>query len=260
MATFHFPDNLARALSYEAKVLIDLIQKYYDTERVVRILGLDGKEDKVRLKPDMAEPYQETRDDHGEIQQIFNPQVGRYDVTIDTGPSYHTQRQEAAANLTALIQAQPALMQVAGDLFMQAQDFPMADKFAERLAKTLPPGLQDEDEGQPQIPPQLQQQMQQMQQAMQQMQAENAQLKEQQKDKELDIQAKVNIEGSKLQLQRQKLASEREISQFEAETRRMAALKDNITPEAIHGLVIKTMQDILNTPPMDDRTATAPQA
>lgn len=253
MATFHFPDNLARALTYEAKVLIDLIQQYYDTERVVRILGLDGQENKVRLKPDMAEPYQEMKDDHGDIQQIFNPQVGRYDVTIDTGPSYHTQRQETAANLTALIQAQPALMQVAGDLFMQAQDFPLADKFAERLAKTIPPELQDDKEGeQPQIPPQIQQQIQQMQQAIQQMQGENQRLKQDLESKELELQTKVNIEGSKLHLKRQEIKLDALIAQYEAETKRMAAMKENITPGQIERLVVQTMQEIVNTPPMNN--------
>jgi len=39
----------------------------------------------------------------------------------------------------------PALMQVAGDLIMRAQDFPMADQMADRLAKTLPPNLQEQE-------------------------------------------------------------------------------------------------------------------
>ena len=44
VATFHFPDNLRRGLQYEAKVMIDLIQQYYDAKRVVRIMELDGTE------------------------------------------------------------------------------------------------------------------------------------------------------------------------------------------------------------------------
>lgn len=167
-ATFHFPDNLARALRYEAKVLIDLIQKYYDTARVVRILGLDGKEDHAMLHPELQGAYQE-QDVDGEIQKIFNPTVGRYDVVVDTGPAYQTQRQEAFAALTEIAGRNPQLMQVAGDLIMQAADFPMADKLAERLAKTLPPGLQDDKPGQPQVPPEVQQQIEQMTQQLQQL-------------------------------------------------------------------------------------------
>lgn len=166
-ATFHFPDNLARALRYEAKVLIDLIQKYYDTKRVERILGLDGKEESAVLDPELEGAYQERQDHKGEIEKIFNPQVGQYDVTIDTGPSYQTQRQEAAANLNELAAKNPALMQIAGDLIMRAQDFPMADKLADRLAKAVPPQLQDDKPGQQNIPPQVKQQMTQMAQALQ---------------------------------------------------------------------------------------------
>lgn len=169
VATFHFPDNLARALRYEAKVLINLIQKYYDTARVVRILGLDGKEETAHLQPEMGQPYHEQPGEDGEIQRIFNPQVGRYDVVIDTGPAYQTQRQEAFASLSEIAAKNPQLMQVAGDLIMRAADFPMADKLAERLQKTLPPGLQDDKPGQPSIPPEVQQQMQQMQEKMQMM-------------------------------------------------------------------------------------------
>ena len=40
---------------------------------------------------------------------------------------------DAADRLNDLAAKNPALMQVAGDLIMQAQDFPMADKLAERL-------------------------------------------------------------------------------------------------------------------------------
>ena len=160
VATFHFPDNLARALKHEARVLIDLIQKYYDTPRVVRILGLDGSESQAMLHPKAA-GYNEAKSQiDEEVQQIFNPTVGRYDVTIDTGPAYQTQRQEAFAALSEIAAKNPQLMQVAGDLVFRAADFPMADELADRLAKTLPPQLQDK-KGQPEIPPEVQQHLQQ---------------------------------------------------------------------------------------------------
>lgn len=169
IATFHFPDNLARALTYEMRVLIDLIPKVYDTRRVIRILGLDGKEKKAILDPQLQGPYAEAAGEEAkEVQRIFNPLVGRYDVQVDTGPSYHTQRQEASEALTQLAQANPQLMQVAGDIVMRAYDFPMADELAKRLEKTLPPGMK-EQEGQPDLPPEVMQQLQQADQQVQQM-------------------------------------------------------------------------------------------
>ena len=169
IATFHFPDNLSRALTYEMRVLIDLIPRIYDTRRIVRILGLDGKESKAMLEPDMPQPYAETPGQEAdEVNKIFNPLMGRYDVTVDTGPSYHTQRQEASEAMLQLSQANPALMQVAGDIVVRSFDFPMANELAKRLEKTLPPGLK-EDKNAPQLPPEVQAQMQQADQQVQQL-------------------------------------------------------------------------------------------
>jgi len=205
VATFHFPDNLARGLRYEAKVLVDLIRKYYDTKRVVRILGLDGKEESVTLDPRLDGAYQEQETQDAEIKKIFNPLVGEYDVVIDTGPSFQTQRQEAYANLIELAGRNPQLMQVAGDLVMRAADFPMAEKLAERLEKTLPKELRDQKPGQQQLPPEVQQQMAEHEQQIQQLgQALEAasnhaeELEGNQQKAALDAQMKLQAEQAKL--------------------------------------------------------------
>ena len=56
-----------------------------------------------------------------------------YDVVCAAGPSYSTQRQEAAASMQAILQAAPQLMQVAGDLLVKNLDWPGADGLARRL-------------------------------------------------------------------------------------------------------------------------------
>lgn len=233
VATFHFPDNLARGLRYEAKVLVDLIRKYYDTKRVVRILGLDGKEESVTLDPRLDGAYQEQETQDAEIKKIFNPLVGEYDVVIDTGPSFQTQRQEAYANLTELAGRNPQLMQVAGDLVMRAADFPMADKLAERLEKTLPKELRDQKPGQQQLPPEVQQQMQEQEQQIQQLgQALEAasnhaeELEASQAQKELTAQMKLQAEQAKrmsleIELDRTKALGEIKDAQHELEAQSM---------------------------------------
>lgn len=165
-ATFHFPDNVARALHDEAVVVIDLVPRVMDTRQIVRALGIDGKESQVVLDPDLQGAHAEITE--GDIKEVFNPTVGRYDVVIDTGPSYQTQRQEAAAALTELAGKNPALMQIAGDIIMKSYDFPFSEQLAERIKKTIDPKLL-EDGKQPQIPPQVQQKMQGMEQQIQQM-------------------------------------------------------------------------------------------
>jgi hypothetical protein len=122
-ATFHFIDNVARAIKYTGKILVDLIPKIYDTERVVRILGEDGSEKMVKLNPNMEKAYAKERDAMtGKIEEIYNPTVGRYDVAVAVGPSYTTRRQEAFDALIQISQGNPQLMQVAGDLIMKAAD------------------------------------------------------------------------------------------------------------------------------------------
>jgi hypothetical protein len=233
IATFHFPDNLARALKYEAKVVLDLIPKMYDTRRVVRILGLDGKESAAMLDPDMKEPHAEINETgDSEVKEAFNPSVGRYDVAIDTGPSYQTQRQEAADALTSLTQSNPQIMQVAGDIVMRSYDFPMADELATRLAKTLPPGLQ-EHEGKQDVPPQVKQAMQQMGQQMdaltQELQASADKLQELQ-------------EGAELKHQ------ELSVKAYDAETKRIQVLGTAMGPQQVQALVMQTLQAALTTP------------
>lgn len=231
IATFHFPDNLARGLRYEGKILIDLIQKVYDTKRVIRVLGLDGKQKQATLDPQHPIAYSEHDIGEEDISRIFNPSLGQYDVVIDTGPSFQTQRQEAFAALTDLAGRSPALMQVAGDIIMRAADFPMAQELADRLAKTLPPQLQDQKGGAEQQVAQLSQQAQQMQQQMQMMQqqlqetqgklqqAESGQAKSQ-----MEIQAKMQMAEIDAQLQEQRqqreLAAKQEQAQMDYQLKR----------------------------------------
>jgi hypothetical protein len=200
VATFHFIDNIARAIKYTGKILVDLIPKIYDTERVVRILGEDGKDDKVRIDPNQEQAYVERKNLQGEIEEIYNPNVGRYDVTVAVGPSYSTRRQEAFYALNEMASRNPAMMQVAGDLVMKAADFPMAEELAQRFEKTLPPGLADESGQSPEVAA-LKQQLQQMQGQMQALAAEAQKLDE---SKEMERQ-KLLIERYKAETERLKL-------------------------------------------------------
>src|SRR5690606_11188563 len=49
-STFHFQDNMARAIRHTGRILIDLIPKVYNAERIIRILGEDGAASVVPLK------------------------------------------------------------------------------------------------------------------------------------------------------------------------------------------------------------------
>lgn len=154
-ANFHFQDNLAMAIRYTGRILVDLIPKIYTGPRVLRILGEDT------TKHEMV-PVNQPGEFRGE-QVHIDLNAGRYDVAVSMGPSYHSRRQEAAAQMFELVKANPAVGQWAGDLLVESMDIPGGKAIAERLRKMLPPEIRPADEKQP--PPQvLAQQLQQLQQ------------------------------------------------------------------------------------------------
>lgn len=153
-ATYHFIEHLGQALRYTGKILVDLIPKLYDTERVLKILGMDGEQSTVLLDPNapdahapamnpqtgqpMPQPDQDGYDPQ-QIARIFNPNVGTYEVIADMGPAYATKRQEAFNAMTQVIQGNAGLMPIVGDLMFKSADFPLADEIAERLKRMVPP-------------------------------------------------------------------------------------------------------------------------
>lgn len=160
--TFHYSSNLARSVAQCGRILVDWIPKIYDTAQIMRIIGDDETVDHVQIDPSQPQAKTEQQTEQGEIQKIYNLSVGRYDVVCDVGPSYATKRQESADSMINLIQSYPAIMQLAGDLMIKNLDWPGAEKISERLAKMLPPQLQEQPEGQDPQMQQAQQQMHQM--------------------------------------------------------------------------------------------------
>ena len=155
LTNFDYYDNLTRSIAHTGKIILDLIPKIYDSERVLRIIGDDGKPELVTLNERTA------------VGKVLNDvTVGEYDVVMETGPGYNSKRQEAVDSMMGMLAADPSLMQTAGDLIFRNMDFPGADIIADRLA-TLNP-LSQVDEKSP-IPPQVQMQLAQSQQQIQQM-------------------------------------------------------------------------------------------
>lgn len=146
VGTFHYIDNLSRSIRHVGRILVDLIPKIYDTRRVARILGEDNSPDTVTLDPNSPQAVMEITDDQQAIRKIYNPNIGRYDVVVTVGPSFTTKRQEAAEAMNLVLQGNPGLWQVAGDLFVRNLDWPGADDLAKRLKKMVPPNLLEEDE------------------------------------------------------------------------------------------------------------------
>jgi hypothetical protein len=127
---FEFIDNLTRAIQFTGKILVDLIPKIYDTERTIRLLGPDGRTQQADINKYMV-------DENGGRVLVNDITVGKYDVYVTVGPSYTTQRQEAAEAMMQIIQAVPDLMMVAGDLVFKNSDWPGAEEISDRLRQNI---------------------------------------------------------------------------------------------------------------------------
>lgn len=165
LGTVIYHDNLNRAIEECGRVMCDVIPYFYDTPRVVKIMGEEGAEELAFINnPD---------DPESDIT------VGKYSVTVTTGPSYATKRVEAVEVLTSLVNSAPEPMSLGLDLIVDNMDLPGAEKLAKRLRKALPPQFQDPAD----MTPEEQEQMAAAQQAAQQeaqmaQMAAEAQLKE----------------------------------------------------------------------------------
>jgi hypothetical protein len=145
LSNFHFYDNMTRSIRHTGKIILDLIPKIYDTQRVMRIIGTDGQ-------PDMT-----TINEKSEIGEVLNDvTVGEYDVVMDSGPGFQSRRQQAVESMMPLLQGSTELFNIAGDLVFRNMDFPGADVIADRLAAMNPLAQIDEKSD---IPPQVQMQL-----------------------------------------------------------------------------------------------------
>ena len=237
VGTYHYGDNLARGVRHIVRQLVDLIPKIYDTQRVARIIGLDGETSMVKIDPMQQEPVKKIMQDDIVIDKIYNPNVGKYDVVVATGPGYATKRQEALEAMAQLLQGNPSLWAVAGDLFVKNMDWPGAQEMAKRFAKTIDPKLMEDGDKSPELQ-MAEQQMQAMGQEMEQMH-----------------QMIQNV-GKSIEVQEQQRKDfEAEVKMYEAETKRIAAVQAGMTEQQIQdiamGVVAAAMesQDMMNQMP-----------
>lgn len=152
-SNFNYIDNEGRSVRYLGVILLDLVPKIYDAPRVVRIIHADQSTEVIKINQPTGK-----KDLMTGVEKIYDVRTGKYDVTVDIGPSFATKRIENADAMQTMAQSYPPLMQFAGDLMVKEMDFPGADEIAARLKKMLPPQLQDDAE---EIPPQAKAMMQQ---------------------------------------------------------------------------------------------------
>jgi hypothetical protein len=230
VGTYHYGDNLARGVRHVARQLVDLIPKIYDTQRIARIIGEDGETKMIKINPEQQQPVNKIMDERGiVIEKIYNPGVGKYDVVAITGPGYATKRQEALEAMAQLLQGNPQLWAVAGDLFVKNMDWPGAQEMSKRFAKTIDPKFLSDGEDNPALQA-AQQQMQAMGQEMEQMHQ------------------MIRNVGKSIEVQEQERKDfEAMVKGYDAETKRLAQVQASMSPEQIQDIVLGTVHGMITS-------------
>ena len=231
VGTYHYVDNLARAIRYITRQIVDMIPKIYDTQRIARIIGADGEVSMVKMDPSQEEPVREVRDQEtgGLIEKIYNPGVGTYDVMVTTGPGYMTKRQEALDAMSQILQSNPQLWAVAGDLFIKNMDWPGAQEMAERFKKILDPKVLATGDESPEMAA-AQQQMEVMAEELNRM---------------VDIIEGVQADVAKREVDIKEYKAQ--VDAYDAETKRISAMQAGMTEEQIQDIVMGTIAGALDT-------------
>lgn len=138
--TFHFNDNMATSMTHAGRIILSMIPRVYDTDRIVRILGEDEKPDWAHIAP-TGRPFVESRDAAGGIERLYDLSVGTYDMVVSTGPSHLTRRTEAAEGAVQLVSNNPQLWAIMGDWLVRMLDWPGAEEIADRIKLMLPPEI-----------------------------------------------------------------------------------------------------------------------
>lgn len=200
ITNLHFPDNAARSNKYLGEMLVELIIKLEKGGGSYPIRTEQGKTHIVPIgveHPDWKTGEPVTHD----------LGTGKYGVTVSTGPSYDSQRQELQERDQNLITANPDLMWVFGDQMFANDDTPGAEERADRMKRAIQmktPGLIEDKTQQPD-PQALQQKVMQLGQQLQATEAFAKDLHQKLEGKQLELDNQVKLKTMDIAFSEKKL-------------------------------------------------------
>lgn len=196
--TFHFIDNLDRALQFNGRIIDDLIPKVIDTAREVGLRKANESHEVVRVNdPEYINPKTKQT-------EHLRTDEGDHGVTISTGPSSESQRMEASEFLDTIISnieglpLDPAIKAQFMALLIRMKNL---GPLGEEMAELLNP-LKDND------PAKMQGALQKLQGDLQKLNAYAQQLEAEKQKLEQEKQAKVVDNEFRLEIEKLKAATD----------------------------------------------------
>jgi hypothetical protein len=131
-ATVVYHSNMTDAQQEIGEVVIELLPTTHDTARTVRVVGADLASKMVRVNDPSADKF-------------IDLTTGKYDVTISTGPSFATRRQEGATQLMELVSKAPQIAEVGGDIIIGELDLINGPQLQQRVKNAMNPAVLGDD-------------------------------------------------------------------------------------------------------------------
>lgn len=97
MASFIYLDNMAKSLKRAGEVWLSMAREVYGSDREVRVVNEDGTDDIALMNAQVVDRQT------GDVVALNDLSTGRYDVTVDVGPSYTARRDATVAALTSVL-------------------------------------------------------------------------------------------------------------------------------------------------------------
>ena len=98
MASFIYLDNMAKSLKRAGEVWMSMAREVYGSDREVRVVNEDGTDDIALMNAQVVDRQT------GQVVALNDLSTGRYDVTVDVGPSYTARRDATVSALTQVLQ------------------------------------------------------------------------------------------------------------------------------------------------------------
>ena len=127
-SNYHVFANLRRSIMHTGCLIVDAVPVVYDAPRSEQLIAQDGKKRTVQLN---------TPDEEGVLN--YDLTTGEYTVSIQTGLSYGSKRQEMTEGVMALIGVYPESAPAIADLAVREMDWSGASQIADSLEALVPP-------------------------------------------------------------------------------------------------------------------------
>ena len=144
IATYAFVDSLNYAVKHIGEVLLDLLPYYWNDDQVRLAMGIDGQYTSVSMGPTEVPDASN-----------FDLAYGKYQVSIDVGPSYANQKDALIEMVMDCVKTNPQAMQIALPWLINNVNLPGSEELADMFSLLLPANIQQfiaQQKGQSQSP------------------------------------------------------------------------------------------------------------